>query len=228
MVLSSGKTLLTPQPRLRTGFFSTLSAALLPSPGSIMEACTSAGAAKWGEPVGLSESSLLKVDMVVVGSTAVSRSGARIGKGEVGSVRRLASAIVACPAVSFPLTPWVSCIHTITAPYSHLPSHHRCAQYTIQHLCAPCVSFVWYFKPINHLKSPPHAPNPIQGFAELEYGILRWLGAIDDSTPVVTTVHDCQVVGDDELDMSRMLEHDVPVDFIVTPTQVCCMSVLCL
>lgn len=27
----------------------------------------------------------------------------------------------------------------------------------------------------------------MQGFAELEYGILRWMGAIDDSTLVVTT-----------------------------------------
>lgn len=32
-----------------------------------------------------------------------------------------------------------------------------------------------------------------EGFAELEYGILKWMGAIDDSTPVVSTVHDCQV-----------------------------------
>jgi len=31
------------------------------------------------------------------------------------------------------------------------------------------------------------------GFAELEYGILRFMGACDDSTLVVTTVHDCQV-----------------------------------
>lgn len=34
-----------------------------------------------------------------------------------------------------------------------------------------------------------------QGFAELEYGILRWMGAVDENTLVVTTVHDCQVRG---------------------------------
>ena len=34
----------------------------------------------------------------------------------------------------------------------------------------------------------------LQGFAELEYGMLRWMGAIDDTTLVVTTVHDCQVL----------------------------------
>ena len=32
-----------------------------------------------------------------------------------------------------------------------------------------------------------------EGFAELEYGILKWMGAIDDSTIVATTVHDEQV-----------------------------------
>jgi 5-formyltetrahydrofolate cyclo-ligase len=59
----------------------------------------------------------------------------------------------------------------------------------------------------------------LQGFAELEYGILRWMGAIDDSTPVVTTIHDCQLLEED-IDPGKMLEHDVPVDIIVTPTQV--------
>lgn len=39
-VLASGKTLLSPQPRLRTGFFSTLSRNSIPAE-AIMEACTS-------------------------------------------------------------------------------------------------------------------------------------------------------------------------------------------
>lgn len=29
--------------------------------------------------------------------------------------------------------------------------------------------------------------NQLQGFAELEYGMLRYMGAIDDSTPIVTS-----------------------------------------
>lgn len=58
-----------------------------------------------------------------------------------------------------------------------------------------------------------------QGFAELEYGILRWMGAIDENTPVVCTIHDCQLL-EEEIDPAQMLEHDVPVDIIVTPTQV--------
>ena len=41
-VLSSGKTLLTPQPRLRTGFFSTLHRdGIPPEPEALLQACTS-------------------------------------------------------------------------------------------------------------------------------------------------------------------------------------------
>ena len=47
---------------------------------------------------------------------------------------------------------------------------------------------------------------------------MRWMGAISEDTLVVTTVHDLQLV--DDIEESQMLEHDVPVDIIVTPTQV--------
>ncbi|XP_024528468.1 5-formyltetrahydrofolate cyclo-ligase-like protein COG0212 isoform X1 [Selaginella moellendorffii] len=57
-----------------------------------------------------------------------------------------------------------------------------------------------------------------EGFAELEYGMLRFMGAIDDSTLIVTTVHDKQLV--DEIQADKLLIHDVPVDVICTPTQV--------
>ncbi|CAN1175776.1 5-formyltetrahydrofolate cyclo-ligase-like protein COG0212 [Linum perenne] len=139
LTLSDGKKLLTPQPRLRTGFFSVLD----PldgrglNQGAILEACTSVGAAKYGRPIGLDEK--IKVDIIVIGSVAVDpNSGARLGKGE--------------------------------------------------------------------------------GFAELEYGMLRYMGAIDDSTPVVTSVHDCQLV--DDIPVEKLLIHDVPVDIICTPTRV--------
>ncbi|KAF4348377.1 hypothetical protein CsatB_006812 [Cannabis sativa] len=136
LTLSDGKKLLTPQPRLRTGFFSVLEASKL-TQGTIKEACTSVGVAKHGRPIGLDEK--LKVDLIVIGSVAVDpKTGARLGKGE--------------------------------------------------------------------------------GFAELEYGMLRYMGAIDDSTPVVTTVHDCQLV--DDIPLEKLLIHDVPVDIICTPTQV--------
>ncbi|XP_050269361.1 5-formyltetrahydrofolate cyclo-ligase-like protein COG0212 isoform X2 [Quercus robur] len=105
LTLSGGKKLLTPQPRLRTGFFSVLESHML-TPSAIYEACTSVGVAKYGRSIGLDEK--IKVDLIVIGSVAVDpKTGARLGKGE--------------------------------------------------------------------------------GFAELEYGMLRYMGAIDDSTPVVTS-----------------------------------------
>ncbi|KAF5444547.1 hypothetical protein F2P56_033671 [Juglans regia] len=138
LTLSGSKMLLTPQPRLRTGFFSVVESHMLPpTPRAINEACTSVGVAKHGRPIGLDEK--IKVDLIVIGSVAVDpRTGARLGKGE--------------------------------------------------------------------------------GFAELEYGMLRYMGAIDDSTPVVTSVHDCQLV--DDIPVEKLLIHDVPVDIICTPTQV--------
>ncbi|KAK1403971.1 5-formyltetrahydrofolate cyclo-ligase-like protein COG0212 [Heracleum sosnowskyi] len=136
LTLNSGKKLLTPQPRLRTGFFSVLESTML-SPSTINEACTSVGVAKYGRPIGLEEN--IKVDLIVIGSVAVDpKTGARLGKGE--------------------------------------------------------------------------------GFAELEYGMLRYMGAIDDSTPVVTSVHDQQLV--DDIPVDKLLIHDVPVDIICTSTQI--------
>lgn len=54
-----------------------------------------------------------------------------------------------------------------------------------------------------------------EGFSELEFAILRELGLVDQETPIVTTVHDVQVVEEIALD-----PYDVPVDWIVTPTRV--------
>eukprot|EP00536_Pseudo-nitzschia_multiseries_P007263 jgi/Psemu1/304739/fgenesh1_kg.167_\ len=80
-VLQQGKILLTPQPRLRTGFFSTIEMKELPSLVKIEECTNSKGVVKYGDPVTLNEK--YTVDLVVVGSTAVCpRSGARVGKGE--------------------------------------------------------------------------------------------------------------------------------------------------
>ncbi|CAK0797084.1 unnamed protein product [Prorocentrum cordatum] len=47
--------------------------------------------------------------------------------------------------------------------------------------------------------------------------MLRVMEAIDDDTPVVTCIHDCQLV--DDIPAERMLCHDVPVDIICTPTR---------
>jgi len=52
------------------------------------------------------------------------------------------------------------------------------------------------------------------GLYDLEYALLREMGAIDARTPVVTLVHDLQLL-DVEV---PMLHHDVPADVIATPT----------
>jgi 5-formyltetrahydrofolate cyclo-ligase len=82
LVLARDKMLLTPQPRLRTGFFSTLTVAdNLPEGAPIAKLTNSKGVAQHGTPVGLDAE--YTVDLVVVGSTAVDpRTGARVGKGE--------------------------------------------------------------------------------------------------------------------------------------------------
>mmetsp|Transcript_171153 Transcript_171153/g.548597 ORF Transcript_171153/g.548597 Transcript_171153/m.548597 type:complete len:483 (-) Transcript_171153:91-1539(-) len=137
-VLRAGKVLYVPQPRLRTGFFSRLLPGKVP-PEKFSFAATAGGMKELAEPMTLEDRT--KIDMVVVGSTAINpETGARVGKGE--------------------------------------------------------------------------------GFAELEYGIMRQLGMIDESTPVVTCVHDCQVISEDLPPKGQvMMEHDVPVDIIVTPTR---------
>ncbi|RLE61454.1 MAG: 5-formyltetrahydrofolate cyclo-ligase [Thermoprotei archaeon] len=52
------------------------------------------------------------------------------------------------------------------------------------------------------------------GQYDLEYALLRELHVIDENTPVVTTVHDVQIVDD-----IPMLRHDVPADIVATPSQ---------
>ena len=54
------------------------------------------------------------------------------------------------------------------------------------------------------------------GFSDLEYAMLASVGAIEPNVPVVTVVHDSQVV---DLPESLFDVHDVAVDFIVTPTR---------
>lgn len=55
------------------------------------------------------------------------------------------------------------------------------------------------------------------GYSDLEYAMLASVGYVNPSVPVVTIVHDCQVL---DLPESLFDQHDVAVDFIVTPTRV--------
>uniref|UniRef100_A0A803TZT7 Methenyltetrahydrofolate synthase domain-containing protein n=1 Tax=Anolis carolinensis TaxID=28377 RepID=A0A803TZT7_ANOCA len=78
--LQARKTLLVPTPRLRTGLFNRI----VPPPGATKEmlrkCATSQGVRDYSVPVGLDAK--VQVDLVVVGSVAVSEKGWRIGKGE--------------------------------------------------------------------------------------------------------------------------------------------------
>lgn len=50
------------------------------------------------------------------------------------------------------------------------------------------------------------------GYSELEYAVLVGLGLIDEETPIATSVHELQIVGDAPTE-----EHDFTVDLIATP-----------
>ncbi len=54
------------------------------------------------------------------------------------------------------------------------------------------------------------------GFSDLEYAILRTLKKIDETTPVITTVHEIQVVNFN----LPVTPHDILVDYIITPERI--------
>uniref|UniRef100_A0A8C0ZST3 Methenyltetrahydrofolate synthase domain-containing protein n=1 Tax=Castor canadensis TaxID=51338 RepID=A0A8C0ZST3_CASCN len=56
-----------------------------------------------------------------------------------------------------------------------------------------------------------------EGYADLEYAMMVSMGAVCEGTPVVTIVHDCQVVDFPE---ALLEDHDLTVDYILTPTRV--------
>nr|KAG5685219.1 hypothetical protein BaRGS_013998 [Batillaria attramentaria] len=56
-----------------------------------------------------------------------------------------------------------------------------------------------------------------EGFADLEFAMMATMEAVGPDTIVVTTVHDSQVV---EIPEALVEDHDLTVDYIVTPTQV--------
>lgn len=132
LALKYGKKVVMPTPKLREGF-------LLLDPKKIKvtllrEASTIKGAFKWG--IKIKPWSLPSIDLMIVGSVAVDKFCARLGKGG--------------------------------------------------------------------------------GYAELEYGILREVDAIDNKTPVITTIHDVQLINE----RIPVEPHDLPVDYVITPTRI--------
>jgi 5-formyltetrahydrofolate cyclo-ligase len=131
--LREGKTVYVAVPRLREArCFLRLDPRRLPA-DRLSVAATIGGAARFGEPV--APGALPHIDLVVAGSVAVNRRGARVGKGG--------------------------------------------------------------------------------GYSDLEFALAAELGAVDEDTTVVTTVHDLQVVRG----AIPMTAHDVPLDVVVTPTR---------
>jgi len=63
-----------------------------------------------------------------------------------------------------------------------------------------------------------------EGYSDLEYAVLRELGLVNDATPVLTTVHECQVVDGPESAVpgatAPVDAHDVPMDYVATPERV--------
>ncbi|XP_050991531.1 methenyltetrahydrofolate synthase domain-containing protein isoform X3 [Labeo rohita] len=56
-----------------------------------------------------------------------------------------------------------------------------------------------------------------EGFADMEYAMMACMGAMCESTVVITIVHDCQVV---DIPEELIESHDLTVDFILTPTRI--------
>jgi 5-formyltetrahydrofolate cyclo-ligase len=94
LTLLNGKTLIMPTPRLRNGFL-ILDPHKIPK-SQYSKASSIYGAFKYGKPCRINE--MPSIDLVVVGSVAVSRDGIRIGKGggyseiEYGVLREIGSA----------------------------------------------------------------------------------------------------------------------------------------
>lgn len=136
LVLEQHKTLYVPIPRLIKGLLKHITVPDGASKNDIREAVSRRGIEFNGPVITLDEK--INIDLLVLGSVAVSKEGYRIGKG--------------------------------------------------------------------------------RGYADLEFGILKEMGAVNDETVIVTVVHDCQVF--DTLPVELFKSHDVPVDFILTPTQI--------
>jgi len=60
-----------------------------------------------------------------------------------------------------------------------------------------------------------------EGYSDLEYAVLRELGLVDAATPVLTTVHELQVLDGSDSAVPGVDvpvdAHDVPMDLVVTP-----------
>ncbi|KAJ8049363.1 Methenyltetrahydrofolate synthase domain-containing protein [Holothuria leucospilota] len=80
LALEANKTLLVPTPRMRRGLFNRVVLPAGANKSQLRECCSFQGIKVNSAPVGIAEK--YQVDLVVIGSVAVSETGIRIGKGE--------------------------------------------------------------------------------------------------------------------------------------------------
>lgn len=165
--------------------------------------CGAAGVVKYGRPVSLDDP--LAVDLIVVGSVAVDPlTGCRCGwAGLGGGVRGRQGGLLAGTG------PSAGVVHSATRSKEGVqagPLRQKgvgSSAVAASRPCRPgptaaCCAAHARTGPAFRLPRPPAAAAACrlgkgEGFAELEYGILRWMGAVDDATLVVTTCRDEQV-----------------------------------
>lgn len=133
--LEAGKTLLLPTPKLLNHVFSKIVPPAEADAKTLRNCVNRRGLNEHSQPVSLDDQ--LKVDLIIVGCIAVSKTGRKVGKGG--------------------------------------------------------------------------------GLSDLEYAMMASLNFLEENVPVITLVHDDQVV---DLPESIFMTYDLPVDYIVTPTQV--------
>lgn len=152
LVLEQGKDLYVPVPRLKDGLLKHITVTDNTNKNQIREAVSRRGIEFDGRIIGIDDE--IKIDLLILGSVAVSKQGYRIGKGK--------------------------------------------------------------------------------GYADLEFAVLLEMKAVTEETLIVTVVHDSQVHIKiwkqlfylcllqifDTLPSELFQPHDVPVDYILTPTQV--------
>lgn len=54
------------------------------------------------------------------------------------------------------------------------------------------------------------------GYSEIEWAIAREHGKVDENTPIVTTIHDVQLVKED----FEAAPYDLPLDYVATPSKI--------
>ncbi|KAJ8343399.1 hypothetical protein SKAU_G00307280 [Synaphobranchus kaupii] len=128
-VLQAGKTLLVPTPRLRTGLLNKIVPPQGASRQDLRMCSTSQGVKEYSVPIGLDAK--ITVDLVVVGSVAVSEKGYRIGKGEGYSDMEYAM-MASVGAVEDPVV--VSIVHdcqVMDIPENLIESHDLAVDYIL-------------------------------------------------------------------------------------------------